>query len=58
MKFFSLQKNLHQDKYQFFLNDFATRIDPEVGYKVIQTPSKIIPLDDAFNAFNTKTGYI
>ena len=23
--------NLHQDKYQFLLNDFATRVDPEVG---------------------------
>ena len=40
-------KNLHQDKYQFLLNDFATRVDPEVGYKVIQTPG-IIPLHEAF----------
>ena len=37
-------KNLHQDKYQFLLNDFAQRVDPEVGYKVIQTPSEIVPL--------------
>ena len=41
-------KNLHQDKYQFLLNDFATRIDSEVGYQVIQTPSQIIPLHEAF----------
>ena len=41
-------KNLHQDKYQFLLNDFATRVDSEVGYKVIQTPSEIIPLHEVF----------
>ena len=40
-------KNLHQDKYQFLLSDFATRIDPVVGYKVIQTPGEIIPLHEA-----------
>ena len=37
-------KNLHQDKYQFLLHDFAERIDPEVGYKVIETPDEIVPL--------------
>ena len=41
-------KNVYQDKYQFLLNDFPRRIDPEVGYKVIQTPSQIIPLGEAF----------
>ena len=41
-------KNLHQDKYQFLLSDFATRVDPEVGYQVIQTPSQFIPLEEAF----------
>ena len=41
-------KNLHQDKYQFLLYDFATRIDPEVGCKVIQTLSQIIPLHKGF----------
>ena len=41
-------KNLYQDKYQFLLNDFATRVDPEVGYFVIQTPGEIIPLREAF----------
>ena len=39
-------KNLHQDKYQFLLQDFAKRVDPEVGYKVIETPSEIIPLKE------------
>ena len=58
MKFFSLQKNLHQDKYQFLLSDFATRIDPEVGYKVIQTPSQIIPLGEAFQDDETQKLYI
>ena len=37
-------KNLHQDKYQFLLDDFKKRVDPEVGYQVIQTPSEVIPL--------------
>ena len=37
-------KNLHQDKYQFLLQDFAERVDPEVGYKVIETPPEIVPL--------------
>ena len=41
-------KILHQDKYQFLLNDFAKRINPEVGYQVIQTPVEIIPLHEAF----------
>ena len=42
-------KNLHQDKYQFLLNDFAERVDPEAGYKVIQTPGEIIPLHEAYS---------
>ena len=42
-------KNLHQDKYQFLLNDFAKRVDPEAGYQVIVTPPEIIPLNDAFS---------
>ena len=46
--------NLHQDKYQFLLNDFATRINPEMGYKVIQTPPQIIPFYDAFNDNETQ----
>ena len=37
-------KNLHQNKYQFLLRDFAERVDPEVGYKVIETPPEIVPL--------------
>ena len=39
-------KNLHQDKYQFLLRDFAERVDPEVGYKVIETPPEIVPLKE------------
>ena len=41
-------KNLHRDKYQFLLNDFAKRVDPIAGYQVIQTPGEIIPLHEAF----------
>ena len=41
-------KNLQQDKYQFFLNDFAKRVDPEAGYKVINTPQEVIPIRKAF----------
>ena len=41
-------KNLHQDKYQFLLNDFAKRVDPEAGYQVIVTPSDIILLNEVF----------
>ena len=39
-------KNLHQDKYQFLLKDFAERVDPEAGYQVIETPSEIVPLKE------------
>ena len=45
---FLFAKNIQQSKYQFLLNDFAKRIDPEVGYQVIQTPGEIIPLEEAF----------
>ena len=41
-------KNIHQSKYQFLLNDFAKRVDPEVKYQVIQTPREIISLEEAF----------
>ena len=41
-------KNIHQEKYQFLLNAFAKRVDPIAGYKVIQTPGEIIPLNEAF----------
>ena len=37
-------KNIHQAKYQSLLQDFVENIDPEVGYKVIETPQEIIPL--------------
>ena len=48
-------KTLHQDKYQLLLNNFAKRVDPAVGYSVIQTPGKIIPLNEAFQG-NWKIG--
>ena len=41
-------KNLEQDKYQSLLNDFAKRIDPVAGYKVIKAPREIIPMEEAF----------
>ena len=41
-------KHLHQDKYQFLLNDFAKRVDADAGYQVISTPGEIIPLYEAF----------
>jgi len=41
------QKNLHQNKYRALLQDFHTRIDPEVGYEVIGAPGdEIIPLEE------------
>ena len=30
-----LSKNLHQNKYQALLRDFASNIDPDVGYGVV-----------------------
>ena len=42
-------KNLHQDKYQWMLDDFEKRVDPAVGYKVIETPPEIIPLEEIFH---------
>ena len=48
-------KNLHQDKYQFLLNDFAKRINPEAGYQVIVTASDIIPLNEAFQGNDSQS---
>ena len=39
--------NLHQSKYQALLQDFDERINPEDGYKAIETSGdEIIPLED------------
>ena len=37
-KIYLFAKNLHQDKYQALLQDFAERIYPKVGYEVIEAP--------------------
>ena len=40
-------KNLHQNKYQALLQDFAERINPKLGYEVIEAPGdEIIPLEE------------
>ena len=46
-KVFLFSKNLHQNKYQALLRDFAENIDPEVEYEVIEAPGdEIIPLEE------------
>ena len=46
-KVYLFSKTLHQNKYRALLQDFATRIDPEVGYEVIEAPGdEIIPLEE------------
>ena len=46
-KVYLFSKNLHQNKYRALLQDFATRIDPEVGYEVIEARGdEIIPLEE------------
>ena len=46
-KIYLFSKNLHQNKYQAFLQDFAERINPKVGYEVIEAPGdEIIPLEE------------
>ena len=40
-------KNLHQNKYQNLLQDFAEEINPKVGYDVIEAyGDEIIPLEE------------
>ena len=40
-------KNLHQYQYQGFLKDFVERINPKVGYEVIEAyDDEIIPLEE------------
>ena len=50
-KLFLFSKNLHQNKYQALLQDFAENIDPLVGYEVIVARvrganDEIIPLEE------------
>ena len=46
-KIYLFSKNLHQNKYQALLQDFAERINPRVGYEVIEAPGdEIIPLEE------------
>jgi len=52
-KIYLFSKNLHQNKYQALLQDFAERpqrpqtLDPRVGYEVIKAPGdEIIPLEE------------
>jgi len=46
-KIYLFSKNLHQNKYQALLQDFAERINLRVGYEVIDAPGdEIIPLEE------------
>ena len=46
-KVYLFSKNLHQNKYRALLQDFATKIDPKLGYEVIEAPGdEIIPLEE------------
>ena len=46
-KVFLFAKNLHQDKYQALLQDFAENVDPEAGYEVVEASGdEITPLED------------
>ena len=45
-KIYLFSKNLHQNKYQSLLQDFAEQINPKVGYEVIEAyGDEIIPLE-------------
>ena len=46
-KVYLFSKNIHQNKYQALLLDFASNIDPDVGYEVIEAlRDEIIPLEE------------
>ena len=46
-KIFLFSKNLHQNKYQSLLQDFDEKINPQVGYEVIEAHGdEIIPLEE------------
>ena len=46
-KVYLFSKNLHRNKYRALLRDFASNIDPDVGYEVIEAPGdEIVPLEE------------
>lgn len=45
-KIYLCAKNLHQDKYQFLLDDFGKRVNPKVGYEVIEPYCDVFPLEE------------
>ena len=46
-KVYLFSKNLHQNKYRALLQDFAKKIDPKVGYEVLEARGDvIIPLEE------------
>ena len=45
-KIYLFSKNLHQNKYQNLLQDFAEKINPKVGYDVEARGAEIIPLEE------------
>ena len=44
-KIYLYTKNLHQDKYQYMLDDFEKRVNPVAGYNVIEAGNDVIPLE-------------
>ena len=46
-KIYLFSKNLHQNKYQDLLQEFAEKINPKVGYDIIEAyGDEIIPLEE------------
>ena len=46
-KVYLFSKNFHQNKYQALLQDFATNVDPVVGYQTIEAlGDEILPLEE------------
>jgi len=46
-KVYFFSKSLHQNKYQALLHDFATNVDPVVGYQTIEAlGDEILPLEE------------
>ena len=44
-KIYLCTKNLHQDKYQYMIDDFDKRVNPAAGYNVIEGANDVIPLE-------------
>ena len=44
-KIYLCAKNLHQDKYQYMIDDFDTRVNPVAEYNVIEGTNDVIPLE-------------